>query len=118
MNEMIMAKLIAEEVVNELIERGVISVRGGNSYDPDKRIRTRDTKSVVGYADVISALNREVSESKMYNSSRQSIINIIPCSGDEEYFKAVIEIITDDSSLSSTKVDSVRRITAKFGYSK
>lgn len=117
MNEMIMAKLIAEEVINELIERGVILVRGCNSYDPDKRVRTRDTKSV-GYADVISALNREVSEAKMYNSSRQSIINIIPCSGDEEYFKAVIEIITDDSSLSSTKVDSVRRITAKFGYMK
>lgn len=117
MNEMIMAKLIAEEVVNELIERGVISVRGGNSYDPDKRVRTRDTKSV-GYADVISALNKEVSEARMYNSSRQSIINLIPCSGDEEYYKAIIEIITDDSSLSSTKVDSVRRITAKFGYMK
>lgn len=117
MNEMVFAKLIAEEIVNELINRGVISVRGGIAYDPDKRVRTRDTKSI-GYADVISALNREVSEAKMYNSSRQSIINIIPCSGDEEYFKAVIEIISDDSSLSSTKVDSVRRITNKFGYMK
>ena len=116
MNEMVFAKLLAEEVVNELIARGVFSVRG--SYDPDKRVQvgmSRDTKAV-GYADVISALNREVSESRMYNSSKQSIINLVPCGADEEYYKAIIEIVSDSSSLSSTKVDSVRRITAKFGY--
>ena len=39
MNEMIMAKLIAEAVVDELITRG-ISVRGGNAYDPDRRIES------------------------------------------------------------------------------
>ena len=45
MNEMVFAKLLAEEIVNELIERGVFSVRG--SYDPDKRVQTsRDTKAV------------------------------------------------------------------------
>lgn len=117
MNEMVFAKLLAEEIVNELIERGVFSVRG--SYDPDKRVQvgmSRDAKAV-GYADVISTLNREVSESRMYNSSKQSIINLVPCSADEEYYKAIIEIISD-SSLPSTKVDSVRRITAKFGYSR
>ena len=116
MNEMVFAKLLAEEIVNELIARGVFSVRG--SYDPDKRVQvgmSRDTKAV-GYADVISALNREVSESRMYNSSKQSIINLVPCGADEEYYKAIIEIVSDSSSLSSTKVDSVRRITAKFGY--
>lgn len=116
MNEMVFAKLLAEEIVNELIARGVFSVRG--SYDPDKRVQvemSRDTKAV-GYADVISALNREVSESRMYNSSKQSIINIVPCGADEEYYKAIIEIVSDSSSLSSTKVDSVRRITTKFGY--
>lgn len=118
MNEMVFAKLLAEEIVNELIERGVFSVRGGNTdYDPDKRVRTTNVKSV-GYADVISALNKEVSESRMYNSSRQSIINIVPCSADEEYYKAIIEIISDGNSLSSTKVESVRRITARFGYSR
>ena len=117
MNEMVFAKLLAEEIVNELIARGVFSIRGDN-YDPDKRVQvgmSRNTKAV-GYADVISALNREVSEARMYNSSRQSIINLIPCSADEEYYKAIIEIVSDSSSLSSTKVDSVRRITAKFGY--
>ena len=116
MNEMVFAKLLAEEIVNELIARGVFSVRG--SYDPDKRVQvgmSRNTKAV-GYADVISALNREVSESRMYNSSKQSIINLVPCGADEEYYKAIIEIVSDSSSLSSTKVDSVRRITAKFGY--
>lgn len=117
MNEMVFARLIAEEVVNELVNRGIISVRGDISYDPDKRVG-RDTTKTVGYAKVITTLNKEVSESRMYNSSRQSIINIVPCGADEEYYKAVIEIITDVSSLSSTKVDSVRRITAKFGYMK
>ena len=115
MNEMVFAKLLAEEIVNELIERGVFSVRG--SYDPDKRVQTsRDTKAI-GYSDVIAALNKEVSESRMYNSSKQSVINLVPCDADPEYYKAIIEIISD-SSLPSTKVDSVRRITAKFGYSR
>ena len=116
MNEMVFAKLLAEEIVNELIERGVFSVRG--SYDPDKRVQVtgRNTTKEIGYSDVISALNREVSESRMYNSSKQSIINLVPCGADPEYYKAIIEIVSDSSSLSSTKVDSVRRITAKFGY--
>ena len=115
MNEMVFAKLLAEEIVNELIARGVFSVRG--SYDPDKRVQvgtSRDTKAI-GYSDVIAALNKEVSESRMYNSSKQSVINLVPCDADPEYYKAIIEIISD-SSLPSTKVDSVRRITAKFGY--
>ena len=115
MNEMVFAKLLAEEIVNELIERGVFSVRG--SYDPDKRVQTSRDVKAVGYADVISALNKEVSESRMYNSSKQSIINLVPCDADTEYYKAIIEIISD-SSLPSTKVDSVRRITTKFGYSR
>ena len=115
MNEMLFAKLLAEEIVNELIERGVFSVRG--SYDPDKRVQASRDAKAVGYADVISALNKEVSESRMYNSSKQSIINLVPCDADTEYYKAIIEIISD-SSLPSTKVDSVRRITTKFGYSR
>ena len=115
MNEMVFAKLLAEEIVNELIARGVFSVRG--SYDPDKRVQTSRDAKAVGYADVISALNREVSESRLYNSSKQNIINLVPCDADTEYYKAIIEIISD-SSLPSTKVDSVRRITTKFGYSR
>lgn len=118
MNEMVFAKLLAEEIVNELIARGVFSVRG--SYDPDKRVQvgtSRDTKAI-GYSDVIAALNKEVSESRMYNSSKQSIINLVPCGADQEYYKAIIEIVSDGSSLASTKVDSVRRITNKFGYSR
>ena len=114
MNEMVFAKLLAEEIVNELIARGVFSVRG--SYDPDKRVQVNSNTKTVGYADVISALNKEVSESRMYNSSKQSIINLVPCGADQEYYKAIIEIVSDGSSLASTKVDSVRRITAKFGY--
>lgn len=119
MNEMVFAKLLAEEIVNELIARGVFSVRG-NNYDPDKRVQVtgRNTTKEIGYADVISALNREVSESRMYNSSKQSIINLVPCGADPEYYKAIIEIISDSGSLSSTKVESVRRITTKFGYSR
>ena len=115
MNEMVFAKLLAEEIVNELIARGVFSVRG--SYDPDKRVQASRDAKAVGYADVISALNREVSEARMYNSSKQSVINLVPCDADPEYYKAIIEIISD-SSLPSTKVDSVRRITAKFSYSR
>lgn len=116
MNEMVFAKLLAEEIVNELIERGVFSVRG--SYDPDKRVQASRDAKAVGYADVISALNKEVSESRMYNSSKQNIINLVPCGADQEYYKAIIEIVSDGSSLASTKVDSVRRITNKFGYSR
>ena len=115
MNEMVFAKLLAEEIVNELIARGVFSVRG--SYDPDKRVQASRDAKAIGYSDVIAALNKEVSESRMYNSSKQSVINLVPCDADPEYYKAIIEIISD-SSLPSTKVDSVRRITAKFGYSR
>ena len=116
MNEMVFAKLLAEEIVNELIARGGCSVRG--SDEPDKRVEASRDAKAIGYSDVIAALNKEVSESRMYNSSRQSIINIVPCSADEEYYKAIIEIISDGNSLSSTKVESVRRITTRFGYSR
>ena len=49
MNEMVMARLIAEEVVNIMIDRGIISVRGGNTgYDPDRRIEPADMMTLYG----------------------------------------------------------------------
>ena len=115
MNEMVFAKLLAEEIVNELIARGVFSVRG--SYDPDKRVQASRDAKAVGYADVISALNKEVSESRMYNSTRTSMLTIIPADGNEKYYKAIIEIIKDGNTLPSSKLELVRRVTNKF-YSK
>ena len=53
----------------------------------------------------------------VFSYTLQSIINLVPCDAVTEYYKAIIEIISD-SSLPSTKVDSVRRITTKFGYSR
>lgn len=117
MNEMFMAKLIAEEVVNELINRGVISVRGGNTgYDPDRRIEPAEP--TVGYDDVVRAANEAVSGGVIYNSTRNSMLTIIPVDGKEQYFKAVIEIIKDDNTLPTSKLELVRRITNKYGYSK
>ena len=114
MNEMIMAKLIAEAVVDELIARG-ISVRGGNTYDPDRRIVVNETS--VGYDDVVRAANEAVSGGVMYNSTRISMLTIIPADANEKYYKAIIEIIKDGNTLPSSKLELVRRITNKF-YSK
>lgn len=115
MNEMVLAKLIAEEVANILLERGV-SVRGGNTgYDPDRRIVVNETG--VGYDDVVRAANEAVSGGVMYNSTRISMLTIIPADGNEKYYKAIIEIIKDGNTLPSSKLELVRRVTNKF-YSK
>lgn len=116
MNEMFMAKLIAEEVVNELINRGVISVRGGNTYDPDRRIEPANP--TVNYDDVVRTVNEAVRNGAIYNTTRNSLLSIIPVDGKEGYFKAVIEIIKDDNTLPTSKLELVRRITNKYGYSK
>ena len=117
MNEMLLAKLIAEETVNIMIERGIISVRGCNttSYDPDRRIVVNETG--VGYDDVVRAANEAVSGGVMYNSTRTSMLTIIPADGNEKYYKAIIEIIKDGNTLPSSKLELVRRVTNKF-YSK
>ena len=114
MNEMVLAKLIAEEVANILLERG-ISVRGGDTYDPDRRIVVNETG--VGYDDVVRAANEAVSGGVMYNSTRISMLTIIPADANEKYYKAIIEIIKDGNTLPSSKLELVRRITNKF-YSK
>ena len=116
MNEMIMAKLIAEEVVNELINRGVISVRGGNTYDPDRRIEPAEP--TVGYDDVVRAANQAVSNGTMYNSTRNLLLSVIPVDGNVSYYRAVIEIIKDGNTLPSSKLELVKRITSRYGYSK
>lgn len=115
MNEMIMAKLIAEAVVDELIARG-ISVRGGNTYDPDRRIESAEP--TVGYDDVVRAANQAVSNGSMYNSTRNLLLSVIPVDGKEQYYRAVIEIIKDNETLPSSKLELVKRITNKYGYSK
>ena len=115
MNEMLMAKLIAEAVVDELIARG-ISVRGGNSYDPDRRIEPAEP--TVGYDDVVRAANQAVSNGSMYNSTRNLLLSVIPVDGKEQYYRAVIEIIKDNETLPSSKLELVKRITNKYGYSK
>ena len=117
MNEMIMAKLIAEAVVDELINRGAISVRGGNTgYDPDRRIEPAEP--TVGYDDVVRAANEAVSGGVIYNSTRNSILTIIPVDGNEKYYRAIIEIVRDSNTLPTSKLELVRRITNKYGYSK
>ena len=113
MNEMIMAKLIAEAVVDELIARG-ISVRGGNTYDPDRRIEPAEP--TVGYDDVVRAANQAVSNGGMYNSTRNLLLSVIPVDGKEQYYRAVIEIIKDNETLPSSKLELVKRITNKYGY--
>ena len=115
MNEMIMAKLIAEAVVDELIARG-ISVRGGNTYDPDRRIEL--AKLTVGYDDVVRIANPAVSNGTMYSSTRNLLLSVVPVDGNESYYKAVIEIIKDNETLPSMKLELVKRITNKYGYSK
>ena len=117
MNEMIMARLIAEEVINELINRGVISVRGGNTgYDPDRRIIPADP--TVGYDDVVKAANEAVNDGNMYNSTRNLLLSVIPIDGKESYYKAIIEVIKDGNTLPSSKLELVKRITNKYGYMK
>lgn len=115
MNEMIMAKLIAEAVVDELIARG-ISVRGGNTYDPDRRIESAEP--TVGYDDVIRIANQAVSNGSMYSSTRNLLLTVMPVDGNESYYRAVIEIIKDNETLPSSKLELVKRITNKYGYSK
>ena len=115
MNEMIMAKLIAEAVVDELIARG-ISVRGGNTYDPDRRIKPAEP--TVRYDDVVKAVNKAVSDGGMYNSTRNTILTIIPVDGNESYYNAIIEVVRDSNTLPSSKLELVRRITNRYGYSK
>ena len=116
MNEMLLAKLIAEETVNIMIERGIISVRGGNTgYDPDRRIEPAEP--TVGYDDVVRAANEAVSGGVMYNSTRNSMLTIIPVDGNEKYYRAIIEIVRDSNTLPTSKLELVRRITNKF-YSK
>lgn len=115
MNEMVMARLIAEEVVNIMIDRGIISVRGGNTYDPDRRIEPAEP--TVGYDDVVRAANEAVSGGVMYNSTRNSMLTIIPVDGNEKYYRAIIEIVRDSNTLPTSKLELVRRITNKF-YSK
>ena len=116
MNEMFMAKLIAEEVVNELINRGVISVRGGNTYDPDRRIEPAEP--TVRYDDVVKAVNKAVSDGGMYNSTRNTILTIIPVDGNESYYNAIIEVVRDSNTLPTSKLELIRRITNRYGYSK
>ena len=115
MNEMFMAKLIAEEVVNELINRGVISVRGGNTYDPDRRIEPAEP--TVGYDDVVRIANQAVNNGTMYSSTRNLLLNVVPVDGKEQYYRAVIEIIKDGNTLPSSKLELVKRITSRYGYS-
>ena len=115
MNEMIMAKLIAEAVVDELIARG-ISVRGGNTYDPDRRIVPAEP--TVGYDDVVRIANQAVSNGSMYSSTRNLLLTVVPVDGNESYYRAVIEIIKDNETLPSSKLELVKRITNKYGYSK
>lgn len=115
MNEILLAKLIAEETVNIMIERGIISVRGGNTYDPDRRIEPAEP--TVGYDDVVRAANEAVSGGVMYNSTRNSMLTIIPVDGNEKYYRAIIEIVRDSNTLPTSKLELVRRITNKF-YSK
>lgn len=115
MNEMIMARLIAEEVVNELVNRGIITVRGTSSYDPDKRINVVN-EHTVGYDDVVKAANEAVNNGNLYSSSRSSLLNIVPSYGDQAYYRAIIAIIKDANTLPSSKLDNVKRVTAKFGY--
>ena len=116
MNEMFMAKLIAEEVVNELINRGVISVRGGNTYDPDRRIV--QAEPTVRDDDVVKAVNKAVSDGGMYNSTRNTILTIIPVDGNESYYNAIIEVVRDSNTLPTSKLELIRRITNRYGYSK
>ena len=115
MNEMFMAKLIAEAVVDELIARG-ISVRGGNTYDPDRRIEP--AKPTVGYDEVVRIANQAVSNGTMYSSTRNLFLSVIPVDGNESYYRAVIEIVKDNETLPSSKLELVKRITNKYGYSK
>lgn len=115
MNETIMVKLIAEAVVDELIARG-ISVRGGNTYDPDRRIEPAEP--TVGYDDVVRAANQAVSNGSMYSSTRNLLLSIVPVDGKEQYYRAVIEIIKDNETLPSMKLELIKRITNKYGYSK
>ena len=118
MNEMLLAKLIAEETVNIMIERGIISVRGGNttSYDPDRRIV--QAEPTVRYDDVVKAVNKAVSDGGMYNSTRNTILTIIPVDGNESYYNAIIEVVRDSNTLPTSKLELVRRITNRYGYSK
>ena len=116
MNEMLLAKLIAEETVNIMIERGIISVRGGNTYDPDRRIV--QVEPTVRYDDVVKAVNKAVSDGGMYNSTRNSILMIVPVDGNESYYNAIIEIVRDNNTLPTSKLELVRRVTSRYGYSK
>ena len=116
MNEMIMAKLIAEAVVDELINRGVISVRGGNTYDPDRRIEPAEP--TVGYDDVVKIANQAVNNGTMYSSTRNLLLSVVPVDGNVSYYRAVIEIVRDSNTLPSSKLDLVKRITSRYGYSK
>ena len=116
MNEMLLAKLIAEETVNIMIERGIISVRGGNTYDPDRRIV--QVEPTVRYDDVVKAVNKAVSDGGMYNSTRNSILTIVPVDGNESYYNAIIEIVRDNNTLPTSKLELVRRVTSRYGYSK
>ena len=118
MNEMLLAKLIAEETVNIMIERGIISVRGCNttSYDPDRRIESAEP--TVGYDDVVRIANQAVNNGTMYSSTRNLLLSVVPVDGNESYYKAVIEIVRDSNTLPSSKLDLVKRITSRYGYSK
>ena len=116
MNEMLLAKLIAEETVNIMIERGIISVRGGNTYDPDRRIV--QVEPTVRYDDVVKAVNKAVSDGGIYNSTRNSILTIVPVDGNESYYNAIIEIVRDNNTLPTSKLELVRRVTSRYGYSK
>ena len=115
MNEMIMAKLIAEAVVDELMARAM-SVRGGNTYDPDRRIEPAEP--TVGYDDVVRIANQAVNNGTMYSSTRNLLLSVVPVDGNESYYKAVIEIVRDSNTLPSSKLDLVKRITSRYGYSK
>ena len=53
----------------------------------------------------------------MYNSTRNSMLTIIPVDGNEKYYRAIIEIVRDSNTLPTSKLELVRRITNKF-YSK
>ena len=116
MNEMLLAKLIAEETVNIMIERGIISVRGGHTYDPDRRIV--QAEPTVRYDDVVKAVNKAVSDGGMNNSTRNTILTIVPVDGNESYYNAIIEIVRDNNTLPTSKLELVRRVTSRYGYSK
>ena len=116
MNEMLLAKLIAEETVNTMTERGIIPVRGGNTYDPDRRIV--QVEPTVRYDDVVKAVNKAVSDGGMYNSTRNTILTIVPVDGNESYYNAIIEMVRDNNTLPTSKLELVRRVTSRYGYSK